>query len=43
MQFIIAQIIGIIGACLAMLAAQANEKKKYIGYFFFHIFYNSYI
>ena len=30
MQFIIAQIIGIIGACLAMLAAQANEKKKYL-------------
>ena len=30
MQFIIAQVIGIIGAGLAMLAAQMNEKKKYL-------------
>ena len=30
MEFIIAQIIGVIGAGLAMLAAQMREKKKYL-------------
>ena len=30
MEFIIAQIIGIIGAIFAMLAAQMKEKKKYL-------------
>lgn len=30
MQFIIAQIMGIIGACLAMLATQMKYKKKYL-------------
>ena len=41
MEFIIAQIIGVIGAWLAMLATQMREKKKYL--IFYAILYGFFV